>query len=110
MVDAINVTGDRALVTATIGTYRRAGVDVPVVFPLTWGSAGQDALDSTLRAAIAVAGLLRQVPGEFSVTRDGTTVSVRVRLASAGPSPLVRAGGRPARWNPGRPARLARRP
>jgi alkanesulfonate monooxygenase SsuD/methylene tetrahydromethanopterin reductase-like flavin-dependent oxidoreductase (luciferase family) len=54
MVDAINVTGDRALVAATIGAYRRAGVDVPVVFPLTWG-AGQDALESTLRAAIAPA-------------------------------------------------------
>ena len=37
MVDAINVTGDPALVVATIGTYRRAGVDVPVVFPLTLG-------------------------------------------------------------------------
>ena len=45
MVDAINVTGDPALVTATVGAYRRAGVDVPVVFPLTWGAAGQDALD-----------------------------------------------------------------
>ena len=32
----------------------------------------------------AVADLLRQVPGEFSLTRDGTTVNVRVRLASAG--------------------------
>ena len=55
MVDAINVTGDPALVTATVGAYRRAGVDVPVVFPLTWGAAGQDALESTLRAAIAPA-------------------------------------------------------
>jgi hypothetical protein len=55
MVDAINVTGDEALVADTIGAYRRAGVDVPVVFPLTWGAAGQDALDSRLRAAIAPA-------------------------------------------------------
>ncbi len=46
MVDAID----------TIGAYRRAGVDVPVVFPLTWGAAGHDALESTLRAAIAPAG------------------------------------------------------
>jgi GNAT superfamily N-acetyltransferase len=30
-----------------------------------------------------MAELLRQVPGEFSLTRDGTTVKVRVRLASA---------------------------
>jgi alkanesulfonate monooxygenase SsuD/methylene tetrahydromethanopterin reductase-like flavin-dependent oxidoreductase (luciferase family) len=36
MVDAINVTGDQALVAATVGNYRRAGVDVPIIFPLTW--------------------------------------------------------------------------
>ena len=51
MADAINVTGDQALVAATIGAYRRAGVDVPVIFPLTWGAAGPDALEATLRAA-----------------------------------------------------------
>jgi hypothetical protein len=55
MVDAINVVGDRALVTATISAYRRAGVDVPVVFPLTWGAPGRDVLDSTLQAAMATA-------------------------------------------------------
>jgi probable F420-dependent oxidoreductase len=53
MVDAINVTGNRALVAATVSAYRTAGVDVPVIFPLTWGAAGKDALDQTLRAAIA---------------------------------------------------------
>jgi alkanesulfonate monooxygenase SsuD/methylene tetrahydromethanopterin reductase-like flavin-dependent oxidoreductase (luciferase family) len=53
MVDAIDVVGDEVLVRDTISAYRRAGVDVPVVFPLTWGAAGQDALESTLRAAIA---------------------------------------------------------
>jgi alkanesulfonate monooxygenase SsuD/methylene tetrahydromethanopterin reductase-like flavin-dependent oxidoreductase (luciferase family) len=53
MVDAINVVGDEALVADTIGGYRRAGVEVPVVFPLTWGAPDHDALDSTLRAAIA---------------------------------------------------------
>lgn len=53
MVDAIDVVGDETLVRDTISAYRRAGVDVPVVFPLTWGAAGQDALESTLRAAIA---------------------------------------------------------
>ena len=52
MVDAIDVVGDEALVRETISAYRHAGVDVPVVFPLTWGAAGQDALESTLRAAI----------------------------------------------------------
>jgi hypothetical protein len=53
MVDAIDVVGDEALVCNTISAYRRAGVDVPVVFPLTWGAAGHNALESTLRAAIA---------------------------------------------------------
>src|SRR6478752_1289751 len=52
MVDAIDVVGDETLVRETISAYRHAGVDVPVVFPLTWGAAGQDALESTLRAAI----------------------------------------------------------
>ena len=53
MVDAIDVVGDEALVRETISAYRHAGVDVPVVFPLTWGAAGPDALEATLRAAIA---------------------------------------------------------
>jgi probable F420-dependent oxidoreductase len=53
MVDAIDVVGDEALVRETISAYRHAGVDVPVIFPLTWGAAGQDALEATLRAAIA---------------------------------------------------------
>ena len=52
MVDAIDVVGDETLVRETISAYRHAGVDVPVIFPLTWGAAGQDALESTLRAAI----------------------------------------------------------
>lgn len=34
-----------------------------------------------------VAGLLRHVPGTFSLTRHGTSVTVLVRLASAGESP-----------------------
>jgi luciferase-like monooxygenase len=53
MADATNVTGDQELVAATIGAYRRAGVDVPVIFPLTWGAAGPDALEATLQAAMA---------------------------------------------------------
>lgn len=52
MVDAINVVGEQALVRDTIAEYRRAGVDVPVIFPLIWGTTGQDALETTLRAAI----------------------------------------------------------
>lgn len=55
MVDAINVTGDPALVAATIAAYRKAGVEVPVVFPLTWGAPGDDPLGPTLRAAITPA-------------------------------------------------------
>jgi hypothetical protein len=53
MAGAINVVGDQALVRDTISAYQRAGVDVPIVFPLTWGSTSQNALESTLRAAIA---------------------------------------------------------
>jgi probable F420-dependent oxidoreductase len=53
MVDAIEVVGDEAFVRDTISAYRHAGVDVPVIFPLTWGSTSQNALESTLRAAIA---------------------------------------------------------
>jgi alkanesulfonate monooxygenase SsuD/methylene tetrahydromethanopterin reductase-like flavin-dependent oxidoreductase (luciferase family) len=53
MVAAIDVVGDEALVRDTVSAYRRAGVDVPVIFPLTWGMAGQDALEPTLHAAIA---------------------------------------------------------
>jgi hypothetical protein len=47
------VVGEAALVADTISAYRQAGVDVPVIFPLTWGAAGQNALEPTLRAAIA---------------------------------------------------------
>jgi probable F420-dependent oxidoreductase len=52
MADAIDVVGDEALVRDTISAYRRAGVEVPVIFPLTWGSVGEDTLEATLRAAI----------------------------------------------------------
>lgn len=51
MVDAINVVGDDTLVAGTVSAYRRAGVQVPVIFPLTWGAGGADALDATLQAA-----------------------------------------------------------
>jgi probable F420-dependent oxidoreductase len=55
MVDAIQVVGDEDLVADTITAYRRAGVEVPVVFPLTWGAPGPDRLDVTLRAAATAA-------------------------------------------------------
>jgi GNAT superfamily N-acetyltransferase len=42
-----------------------------------------------------MADLLRQIPGEFSLTRDGPTVNVRMRLASAG-SPCSGASRRPS--------------
>ena len=56
MLDAINVTGTDQAVTDTVAAYRAAGVQVPVIFPLTWGAAGRDeldVLDATLSAAIA---------------------------------------------------------
>ena len=40
---------------------------------------------SVLAENAKVADLLRRVPGEFSLIRDGTTVNVRVRLTAAGP-------------------------
>ena len=44
---------------------------------------------SVLAQNATVADLLRRVPGEFSLTRDGATVNVRVRLASAASGPVV---------------------
>ena len=55
MIDAIDVVGDPALVTSTISAYRKAGVDVPVIYPLIWGAPGHDALEPTLQAAMAPA-------------------------------------------------------
>jgi hypothetical protein len=55
MVDAINPVGDQALVTATIAAYRQAAADVPVVFPLTWGTTGHDTPGPTLQPAITPA-------------------------------------------------------
>jgi probable F420-dependent oxidoreductase len=37
MIDTINLIGDASLVHRTVQNYRDAGVDVPIVFPLTWG-------------------------------------------------------------------------
>jgi hypothetical protein len=41
---------------------------------------------SVLTQNATVAGLLRQIPGEFFLTRHGTTISVRVPLHQSGPS------------------------
>jgi probable F420-dependent oxidoreductase len=57
MVDAINVVGDEALVRGTVVEYQRAGVDVPVIYPLTWGSTDHDGLEATLRSAIGARGV-----------------------------------------------------
>jgi alkanesulfonate monooxygenase SsuD/methylene tetrahydromethanopterin reductase-like flavin-dependent oxidoreductase (luciferase family) len=51
MVDAIEVVGDETLVADPITAYRRAGVEGPIIFPLTWAAPGSDGLDATLRAA-----------------------------------------------------------
>ncbi len=52
MIDAINVMGDASLVHRTVEQYRDEGVDVPVIFPLTWGAEGLTALAPTLAAAV----------------------------------------------------------
>jgi alkanesulfonate monooxygenase SsuD/methylene tetrahydromethanopterin reductase-like flavin-dependent oxidoreductase (luciferase family) len=52
MVDAIDVMGDAAHVRATVQAYVDGGVDVPIVFPLPWGSDRLAVTDATLRAAI----------------------------------------------------------
>ena len=53
MVDGIDVVGDEAHVAATVRSYVDAGVDVPIVFPLPWGSDRMATVDATLRAAVA---------------------------------------------------------
>jgi alkanesulfonate monooxygenase SsuD/methylene tetrahydromethanopterin reductase-like flavin-dependent oxidoreductase (luciferase family) len=53
MVSTIDVVGDEELVRDTVAAYRNAGVDIPVVFPLTWGGESPDALEATLEAAIS---------------------------------------------------------
>jgi probable F420-dependent oxidoreductase len=51
MLDAIDVVGDEALVASAVAAYRQAGVEVPVIFPITWGAFGADGIDATLEAA-----------------------------------------------------------
>lgn len=51
MVDGIDVMGDADHVAATVRAYAEAGVDVPIVFPLPWGSDRRAIIEATLRAA-----------------------------------------------------------
>ena len=52
MVDAIDVMGDEATVHGTMRAYADAGVDVPVLMPLPWGSDRRASAAATIRAAI----------------------------------------------------------
>jgi alkanesulfonate monooxygenase SsuD/methylene tetrahydromethanopterin reductase-like flavin-dependent oxidoreductase (luciferase family) len=52
MVDAIDVMGDADTVHATMRAYADAGVDVPVLMPLPWGSDRRASAAATLRAAV----------------------------------------------------------
>ncbi len=51
MVDAIDVMGDAAHVHATVQAYVDAGVQVPVVMPLPWGTDRMGTVRSTMEAA-----------------------------------------------------------
>ncbi|HEX6166622.1 MAG TPA: LLM class flavin-dependent oxidoreductase, partial [Acidimicrobiales bacterium] len=52
MVDAIDVMGDADAVHATMRAYADAGVDVPILMPLPWGSDRRASAEATVRAAI----------------------------------------------------------
>ncbi|MGH9262189.1 MAG: LLM class F420-dependent oxidoreductase, partial [Acidimicrobiales bacterium] len=52
MVDAIDVMGDADVVHATMRAYADAGVDVPVLMPLPWGSDRRASAEATVRAAL----------------------------------------------------------
>jgi probable F420-dependent oxidoreductase len=52
MVDAIDVMGDEDTVAATMRSYVDAGVEVPVLMPLPWGSDRRAVTERTVRAAI----------------------------------------------------------
>ncbi len=54
MVDAIDVMGDAAHVSATVQAYVDAGVEVPVVMPLPWGPDRMATVRSTMAAAADV--------------------------------------------------------
>ncbi|CAN5556523.1 LLM class F420-dependent oxidoreductase [soil metagenome] len=54
MVDAIDVMGDADRVAAAVQAYVDAGVEVPVLIPLPWGSERMGVVDATLRAAAGI--------------------------------------------------------
>ncbi len=67
--------------------WQRRGIGRQLVAHLVAAASARQVTDltaSVLAQNAWVADLLRQVPGEFSVTRDGTTVNVRVRLNPPG--------------------------
>jgi probable F420-dependent oxidoreductase len=51
-VDAIDIMGDAAHVSASMQAYVDAGVDVPILMPLPWGPDRWTVIDATMRAAI----------------------------------------------------------
>lgn len=53
MVDAIDILGDAATVTAGVRAYFDAGVDHPVLMPLPWGPDRSQVVADTMTAAIA---------------------------------------------------------
>ena len=90
MIDAIDVVGSPALVSDTVAAYRRAGVQVPVIFLLTWGAArnGQpSALDGHAAGCRSPRGACRgggRVVTGLSACRSHGAVAARPRpLASA---------------------------
>jgi probable F420-dependent oxidoreductase len=52
MVDAIDVMGDAETVHAAMCAYADAGVEVPVLMPLPWGSNRRASAEATIRAAL----------------------------------------------------------
>jgi len=55
MVDAIDVMGDAGTVEATMRSYADAGVDVPVLMPLPWGSDRRASAEMAIRAGVGKA-------------------------------------------------------
>jgi probable F420-dependent oxidoreductase len=55
MVDAIDAMGDADTVQATMQAYADAGVDVPVLMPLPWGSDRRASADLAIRAGVGKA-------------------------------------------------------
>ena len=51
MCDAIDVLGDADLVRNTVRTYVDAGIDVPILMPLPWGTDRRQVITDTMEAA-----------------------------------------------------------